>query len=518
MLGASTPKSSYQGHDREEVTRILMQALSDMGYHKTASTLESESEYTLESQEVSQFKIAVLQGDWRKAEKLLKRLNLREDADVNMLLFYLRQQKFLECLEAGNRSKALEVMRLELNPLDQPIELTQVLTSLMLCDSVDDLKRRADWDGAKGRSRSVLLSELSRYISPTSLVPEHRLATILHQMREAQLAKCPYHNSKEPPSLYSDHQFETDNFPCFNSETLYGHDGEVWHLAFSHDGERLVSVGTDTNVLIWNTETFRCEMKLQGHSKEIFYACWSPDDSKILTSSDDNSIRIWDVNEGKCIFSEANETPVRAVCWAPDGRRFATGSVHHRSISIRGLDGSFIKGINCGKRVIGIEITPDARYLVAISTGMRENFLLVYNFQTMELEYELDMQDFMCSLQVTQDSKYALVNMFSGEMQKIKFIELETGETLQQYDGGKLAKYQVRTCLGGATENFVASGSLDSLVYIWHRDLGTPLARLPGHDGIVNAVSWNPTDPRMFATAGDDKTVRMYGALPCGPF
>jgi WD repeat-containing protein 26 len=137
-----------------------------------------------------------------------------------------------------------------------------------------------------------------------------------------------------------------------------------------------------------------------------------------------------------------------------------TGSVLNRSISIRGLDGSLIKKWTCGKRVIGLEITPDGRYLVAISTGMRENFLFVYDFQTLELEYELDMQDFMCSLQVTQDSKYALVNMFSGEMQKIKFIDLETGETLQQYDGGKLANYQVRTCLGGATENFVASGSL----------------------------------------------------------
>jgi WD repeat-containing protein 26 len=84
MLGPSTPKSSYQGHDREEVTRILMQALSDMGYHKAASTLESESEYALESQDVSQFKIAVLQGDWRKAERLLLRLSLRENADAKV--------------------------------------------------------------------------------------------------------------------------------------------------------------------------------------------------------------------------------------------------------------------------------------------------------------------------------------------------------------------------------------------------------------------------------------------------
>lgn len=49
--------------------------------------------------------------------------NLREQ----MLLFYLRQQKFLELLEVGSRARALEVMRSELVPLDQPLELTRPL-------------------------------------------------------------------------------------------------------------------------------------------------------------------------------------------------------------------------------------------------------------------------------------------------------------------------------------------------------------------------------------------------------
>jgi WD repeat-containing protein 26 len=52
---------------------------------------------------------------------------------------------------------------------------------------------------------------------------------------------------------------------------------------------------------------------------------------------------------------------------------------------------------------------------------------------------------------------------------------------------------------------------LDSQIYIWHKENGTLVETLDGHTkGCVNAVSWNPKNPSMFASAGDDYVVRMY--------
>ena len=52
--------------------------------------------------------------------------------------------------------------------------------------------------------------------------------------------------------------------------------------------------------------------------------------------------------------------------------------------------------------------------------------------------------------------------------------------------------------------------ALDGRVYIWHKENGTLIETLEGHSGgCVNAVAWNPADPCMFASGGDDRKVRM---------
>jgi hypothetical protein len=126
-------RPSYFGHDREETTRILIQALADLGYNTAASSLIQESGFELECEPVANFRNAVLQGEWSQAEELLfgastedggVRINgnglvLQEGVDKNVMRFRLRQQKFLELLEKRDTGGALMVLRRELTPLYQ---------------------------------------------------------------------------------------------------------------------------------------------------------------------------------------------------------------------------------------------------------------------------------------------------------------------------------------------------------------------------------------------------------------
>lgn len=152
--GAVKPlTSSYFGHNREEVTRILIQSLYELGYGAAASTLSSESGYQLETPGVATFRSAVLDGRWSEAERILvqsfhnlapkngqsgaseEMLVLAEDANRSEMLFYLRQQKFLELLEARELGSALQVLRQELTPLNYDVDRLHALSRLVVFES-----------------------------------------------------------------------------------------------------------------------------------------------------------------------------------------------------------------------------------------------------------------------------------------------------------------------------------------------------------------------------------------------
>ena len=97
------------------------------------------------------------------------------------------------------------------------------------------------------------------------MIPEHRLASLLHQVKQAQISKCLYHNTANSPSLYSDHSCPRDQFPLATIEILTDHSDEVWFLQFSHDGTRLASASQDFSVIVWDTQVGKYNCFCIGH-------------------------------------------------------------------------------------------------------------------------------------------------------------------------------------------------------------------------------------------------------------
>ncbi|KAL5693573.1 hypothetical protein EMGR_004589 [Emarellia grisea] len=446
----SKKSSSYFGHDREEVTRILIQSLYELGYDGAASLLSMESGYQLESPAVGIFRKAVLEGRWAEAEDILiqsftpdanvrepgfssgkpattEKLLLVENAEKNEMLFYLRQQKFLELLEARDLGSALTVLRHELTPLNYDV----------------------------GR-----LHALSR-----------------------------------------------NDFPLRTGVELRQHSDEVWYCQFSHDGSKLVTAGRDRHVYIYDTSNFSVYRQLEKHEEGVAHVSWSPDDSKLITCSQDKKARVWSVETGRCLLTiNHHRQPVTAAVWAADGESFVTASLDLSSqLCHWSMRGDPLYTWHGGFRVQDCAITPDGRRLIAADV---EEKIHVYDFATHEEEYCLPLKSKPTSVTVSRDSRYMLVNLSEGQIQ---LIDLDTTEVIRRFQGQKQGHFVIRSAFGGAAENFVVSGSEDSRVYIWHKENGTLIETLEGHtSGCVNAISWNPTNPCMFASAGDDYFVRIW--------
>jgi len=111
------------------------------------------------------------------------------------------------------------------------------------------------------------------------------------------------------------------------------HKGSVKDLAVSPDGERVVSVGGDGAVHVYDVASRKAVQVIEpptdvrpaeGAAVTLCVAV-SPDGQRLLTGHGDGSVRLWNVADGKelhCFGGPNGHTgPVLGVAYSPGGRR-----------------------------------------------------------------------------------------------------------------------------------------------------------------------------------------------------
>lgn len=123
-------------------------------------------------------------------------------------------------------------------------------------------------------------------------------------------------------------------------------------------------------------------------------------------------------------------------------------------------------------------------------------------------------QHSIMSFSLNSADRLALLNITS---QGLHLWDLENKCLVRRFRGTTQGSFKIYSCFGGVHESFVASGSEDHKVYIFHIKRDEPLAKLVGHTNTVNCVSWNPVYPAMLASCSDDSTVRIWGPKVLNP-
>ncbi|OCF31690.1 hypothetical protein I316_06697 [Kwoniella heveanensis BCC8398] len=560
--------------EREEVVRLMLQGLRDIGYHQAADVLEAESGYHLSTAAATDFQAAILGGRWSEALALLPDLGKSVGSVSDQASFLIAQQKYLEYLEIGQQKKALGVLRNDLNRVARDSDVLHTLSSFMMCTDKDDLYERAMWDGAAGTSRRQLLEHLQAYISPQIMVPSRRLATLFDQARRHQQLSCLYHEEPESSSLYIDHRCESGQFPSVTTHVLADHTDEVWKIEWSPDGMYLASAGKDKTVVIWQLKATPKEsggthygviplLHLRDHHDPVDAMAWSPDGKTLVTGADQN-VYVWNARTGeqkpKPSASSQHGDTISAIQWLPDGSEFVVSSMDCKVV-FYAPNGSMLRQWSASPlQLSDFVITPDGKRIVALTTPLKrvshndrlkqamsarpteESETLgpaaaggggsgggapsvvsqPFQYATMErsiaviriADHEIIdwSQDLRCETTSIRISSDGRKVIVSCTPDEIQVWSIDPGlKYLRKHSGHVQGRFLIRSCFGGPKDGFVLSGSEDGHVYVWQGASQNPLEVLSGHVGVVNSVAWNPVAARrIFASCSDDNTIRIW--------
>ncbi|KZP32870.1 WD40 repeat-like protein, partial [Athelia psychrophila] len=347
--------------------------------------------------------------------------------------------------------------------------------------------------------------------------------------------------------------------PC--EGIIEGHNGPVNSVAFSLDGERVVSGSDDKTICIWDARTGKLVAgPLSEHSDRVSSVAFSPDGERIASGSIDKTIRIWDARTGELVAGPFNghTDGVNSVVFSPDGENVASGSDDIRIWDAR--TGELVAGPFGGHIgwVLSLAFAPDGERVASSSS---DSSICVWHARTGELtagsfkghsgsvnsvafspDGERIVSDSDDRTIRIWDARTArlVVGTFEGHIQPVNSVSFSTdGEcivsgsrdrTIIIWDArtGKLIAgpfkghlSYVHSAAFSPDSKRIVSGSEDSTIRLWDARMGELVTEpLKKHSGLVTSVAFLPDGQRIVSASED--TIRSWdartGELVAGPF
>lgn len=486
-----------------DLVRLLLQALTEHGYTKTADTLQQESGIVLELPNVTGFRRAILDGNYDRTLELLPKFTT-DLTVISRVIFLVERERYLELLTKRHIKEALSCLRNAVTPNTSDASEVQILAGLMML-TPEAIQERLNWCGPGANSREYLLKRVQQCLPAGLMIEPRRLERILGQALQYQVNCCPAHFAGNMEGgILSDHSCNSESHCFALKANLVGHLDEVWYCAISNDGEYLASASKDNTVVIWSLPEGNLVQTFKEHAAGVLHLAWSPDDKSILTCSLDSRARLWDVESGVCTRIYLLNGEASVGVWTEDGMAVIVAS-HDGSLTRFSKDGlsSHRLDLRCTDL---ISLSSDRIAALGHQNGIQilssEDLSFIDSFWAGETR--------TTSLSSNKSSTSFLVNEMAFGMIALYNLDGSSFALANSFTGHRNERFVVRSCFAREDEGLIVVGSEDGFVFIYHRESGRLIQKLHAHDGVVNCVNWTDAHGGLLISASDDHSLSIW--------
>ena len=239
------------------------------------------------------------------------------------------------------------------------------------------------------------------------------------------------------------------------------HEMSVNSLAFSLDGQYIVSGSSDKTVKLWDVKNQVLLHTFDGHESGVNSVAFSPDAQYIVSGSSDNTVKLWDV-ENQVLLHSFNDHKflVNSVAFSPDGQYIVSGSSDN-TIKLWDVKNKVLLHTFNGHEfgVNSVDFSPDGQYIVSGSSD-----------KTVKL-WDVKEQVFL--------------HTFDSHQGEVNFVVFSP-------DG-----------------QYIVSGSDDKTVKLWNVKDRVLLYTFTGRQQVVNSVGFSP-DGQYIVSGSSDMTVKLW--------
>jgi WD40 repeat protein len=304
--------------------------------------------------------------------------------------------------------------------------------------------------------------------------------------------------AKEIPTWISSVQ-NTVQYWSPEIQTLEGHPEGIESMAFSSDGELLVSACWQ-QILVWKAKTGALQYRLEarkGHFETLDFSL----NNLLASGTSDGELSIWDATTGTLQHLIQLDSVVWTVRFSPDGLLVLAGFDDGKVIICDAVTGSIKHSIPHSACVYDVAFSPDGKSLVSC---FGDGTMGLWDTQTARLLHSFHGHtDRVLSAAFSPDGSLIVSGSLDGT---VRIWDSRTGSLIHILQGHS---DKVLDVVFFPTGCLVASASRDETVKIWDAERGTLKYSLEGHSDTIVKLAVSPSGEKLLS-ASLDWTAKLW--------